>query len=82
MPFDDIMAEIERLMGDMEKRPEDRHELYIELRGKLNEIRAMGMPVPEDLARFERELEAEFAADRKGRSTPAPRRRPRKSHRS
>ena len=70
MAFDDIMAEIARLVREMEKQPEDKHELYLELRGKLSEIRAIGMPVPDDLVRFEKELEAEFAADRKGRSAP------------
>jgi hypothetical protein len=70
MAFDDLVAEIERLMSEMETRPQDRHEIYLALRGKLNEMRATGMPVPDDLARFERELEAEFTADRQGESAP------------
>ena len=61
MAFEDVMADTERLLGEIENRPEDKHELYLELAGKLNEIRAMGMPVPEDLVRLERELEETFA---------------------
>jgi len=61
LAFEDIMAEIERLLGEIENRPEDKHELYLELTGKLNEIRAMGMPIPEDLIRLERELKQDLA---------------------
>jgi hypothetical protein len=63
MAFEDVKAGIGLLIGEMVKRPEDRHELYFELREKFKELRAMGMPVPDDLARFEVELEAEFAAN-------------------
>ena len=31
---------------------------------KLNELKAFGMPLPEDLVQFERRLEAEFEADK------------------
>jgi len=47
----------------MENQPEDRHELYMQVREKLNEMRAFGMPLPEDLVRLEEELEASFAAE-------------------
>lgn len=64
MAFDALKTEIARLVRDLESQPENRHELYLELRGKLNELRAMGMPLPDDLLRVERELEAEFARGR------------------
>jgi hypothetical protein len=64
MGIGDILAEVEFYMGEMEKRPEDKHVLWLELRNRLNQMRAMSMPVPEDLARFEAELEAEFEAER------------------
>jgi hypothetical protein len=35
-----------------------------QIRLKLNELRAFGMPLPADLVEFERDLEAEFAADK------------------
>jgi hypothetical protein len=45
----------------MENQPEDPHELYLQIREKLNEMRAFGMPLPEDLVAFERDLERRFA---------------------
>ena len=41
---------------------------------KLNELKAYGMPLPEDLVQFGRHLEAEFAADKEASEsvTPAP----------
>ena len=63
MAFDDLEAELALLINQMENQPEDRHELYLQIREKLNEMRAYGMPLPEDLVRFERELEAEFKAE-------------------
>ncbi|ODR99070.1 hypothetical protein AUC68_06515 [Methyloceanibacter methanicus] len=62
MAFEDLKAELALLINQMENQPEDRHELYMQIREKLNEMRAFGMPVPEDLVRLEEELEAEFAA--------------------
>jgi len=43
--------------------PEDRHELYERVRQKFGEMRAMGMPVPQDLQDLEAELEAEFSEE-------------------
>ncbi len=64
MALDEIEAEISLLVTQMENQPEDRRELYLMLREKLNELRAFGMPVPDDLLKMERDLEAEFAAER------------------
>jgi hypothetical protein len=64
MALEDIEAELSLLVTQMENQPEDRRELYLLLREKLNELRAFGMPVPDDLLRMEQDLEAEFAADR------------------
>ena len=61
MEWDEIQAELSLLVTQMENQPQDRHEIYLQLREKLNGIRAMGMPLPDDLVRLERELEAEFA---------------------
>ena len=63
MAFEDLKAELALLINQMENQPEDRHELYLQIREKLNEMRAFGMPLPEDLVEFEKELEAEFKAD-------------------
>jgi hypothetical protein len=49
----------------MQNEPEDRHELYLQLMEKMNELKAYGMPVPEDLLQLEAALEAEFAEDKR-----------------
>jgi hypothetical protein len=63
MAFDDLKAEIALLLNQMENQPEDRHELYLQIREKLNEMRAFNLPLPDDLMRVEKELEAEFKAE-------------------
>ena len=62
MAFDDLKAELALLINQMENQPEDRHELYLQVREKLNEMRAFGLPLPQDLVDLEKDLEAEFAA--------------------
>jgi Trm5-related predicted tRNA methylase len=66
MAFEDLKAELALLINQMENQPEDRHELYLQIRERLNEMRAYGMPVPEDLVKFEEELEAQFKAEDAG----------------
>jgi hypothetical protein len=62
MAFEDLKAELALLINQMENQPEDRHELYLQVREKLNEMRAFGLPLPDDLVRMEKDLEKEFAA--------------------
>ena len=63
MAFEDIQAEVGLLLTRMQNEPEDRHELYLQIMQKLNELKAYGMPLPEDLVQLEKHLEAEFEAD-------------------
>ncbi len=65
MAFDDLKAELALLINQMENQPEDRHELYLQIRERLNEMRAFGMPLPEDLVKCWEQLEAQFAAEDK-----------------
>lgn len=65
MDIEDVKAELGILLTDMQNQPEDRHELYMQLLERLNEMkRAYGMPLPDDLLKLEAELEAEFAVDK------------------
>lgn len=66
MAFDELKAELGLLMTRMQNEPEDRHELYLQLMEKLNELKAFGMPLPQDLVEMEKSLEAEFASEKKG----------------
>jgi hypothetical protein len=63
MAFEHLQSELGLLMTRMQNEPEDRHELYLVIRQKLNEIKAFGMPLPDDLVQFERRLETEFEQD-------------------
>ena len=64
MAFEDIEAEIGLLLTRMQNQPADLHELHLQIMQKLNELKAFGMPLPDDLVELERQLEAKFAADR------------------
>jgi hypothetical protein len=65
MAFDQIKLEISQLLTEMQNQPEDKHEIYLSLREKLNQMKATGMPLPEDLVTLERELEAEFTEEQR-----------------
>jgi hypothetical protein len=64
MSFEDKEAELGLLLTRMQNKPDDLHEIYEQIRLKLNELKAFGMPLPEDLVRFAHDLEAEFAAEK------------------
>ena len=66
MAFEGKKAEIALLLAALQYAPEDKHELYLRLMQKLNELKAYGMPLPADLVELEHKLEAEFAAAQRG----------------
>lgn len=65
MAFENTKAEIALLLSAVQDAPHDRHELYLQIMQKLNELRAYGMPLPDDLVALENRLEREFAADQR-----------------
>ncbi|WP_457940501.1 hypothetical protein [Mesorhizobium sp. 10J20-29] len=65
MALEEIKAQISLLLEQMVNQPEDAHEVHENLREKLNELRAMGMPLPDDLVELEKRLEADFPATRR-----------------
>lgn len=60
MAFEDIKSEIYSLLDQMTNQPEDMHELAETLRERIAELRATGMPVPDDLQELEKKLEARY----------------------
>lgn len=60
MAFEEIKAQISLLLEEMVNQPEDEHELLEQVREQLNELRAMGMPLPDDLIELEKQLEERF----------------------
>ena len=63
MAFEDLKASIGAILDEIAKRPEDRHVLQEQLREKIAEFEAMGLPVPADIRRFEAELSEDDADD-------------------
>jgi hypothetical protein len=63
MAFDDVKAEIGLLLTRMQNEPEDGHELYLLLTERLNELKAYGLPIPDDLKALEAALAADFAKE-------------------
>jgi hypothetical protein len=73
MAFEDKEAEPDLLLETMQNEPEDRHKVSLQIRRKLNELKAYAIPLPhilaqilaQDLVQFE--LEAPFAAASRAR---------------
>jgi hypothetical protein len=60
MAFEDLQTRIALLFEQMTNQPEDAHQLEEQIREMLNEMRASGMPLPQDLVDLEAQLEAGF----------------------
>ena len=58
MAFEAIKAQIRSLLEGMIEEPADVHELHQTIREQLNELRASGMPLPQDLVDLEKQLQA------------------------
>ena len=58
--FENLKASISLLLEQMVEQPEDMHELQEQLREKLAEIKALGLPLPADLVELERKLEGDL----------------------
>jgi len=67
MAFEILEAVLGVLLTQLqnEQSPEDRHELYLVIMRKLNELKAYGMPLPQDLVDLETALQQEFAEESK-----------------
>ena len=60
MAFEEIKAQIALLVSQINNQPEDIHELYELLHQKLNELRATGQALPDDLVRLEAKILKQF----------------------
>ena len=65
MAFEDIKAQIALLLADTHDRPEGLHAVYQKVMQEINEMRAFGMPLPQDLVELERALEERFSRELK-----------------
>ncbi len=57
---------IAMLLNDMQGDVGDAHEIFLRLKQTLDGMRAIGMPIPDDLAAMERDMAAEFEDEAKG----------------
>ena len=57
MALESLKAQISLLLEEMVNQPEDEHEIQEQLREKLRELRAMGLPLPDDLVALEKRLD-------------------------
>lgn len=63
MSFEEYKAEISLLVSEMEGEQGDMHEIMMRLKGLLDTMRAEGLPIPDDLRRFEAQLDARFTKE-------------------
>ncbi len=63
MALESLKAQIDLLLQEMINQPEDEHEIQEQLREKLRELRAMGLPLPADLVELERRLDDDLDAE-------------------
>lgn len=64
MAFEALKAEIGLLLTQMQNEPHDKQEIALQVHEKLRELRAFGMPVPQDLVDLDEALSADIEADR------------------
>ena len=57
MALESFKAQISLLLEEMVNQPQDEHEIQEQLREKLREMRAMGLPLPDDLVKLEKRLD-------------------------
>lgn len=63
MALEAIKAQIDLLLQEMVNQPKDEHEIQEQLREKLRELRAMGLPLPADLVELEKRLDDDLDAE-------------------
>jgi hypothetical protein len=62
----ELEAALSLWLTEMDGEIEDRHEAFQRLESILSQMRAMGMPIPDDLAELEAEMAEEFTEEGEG----------------
>ena len=65
MALEELQAQINLLVSQINNQPEDVHEIYELLHQKLNELRSTGQPLPQDLLDLEKRMLEEFPRPKK-----------------
>lgn len=69
MAFEGLITRLNMLIQEMENQPADATELLMQVHLELEQMKAEGLPLPQDLVDLEKRLEAEFT--RRGVDRPA-----------
>jgi hypothetical protein len=73
MDREQLKAALSLLLDEIDGESEDSHEIYLRLTMLLNQMRALNMPIPDDLAQMEADMSQEFAAEAaEAEDTPKP----------
>lgn len=67
MAFENLKIQIAMLLEGVPDDSHDPHAIYQKVMQEINEMRAFGMPLPQDLTELEKALEERFAG-----TAPAP----------
>jgi len=62
--FDRLKTEISMLLTQMENQPQNLWELHEQILEKLNELRALNLPLPDDLVELEKKLTRDLEVER------------------
>ena len=65
MALEELQAQINLLVSQINNQPEDVHEIYELLHQKLYELRGTGQPLPQDLLDLEERMLKEFPRPKK-----------------
>ena len=65
MALEELQAQINLLVSQINNQPEDVHEIYELLHQKLNKLRLTGQPLPQDLLDLEKRMLKEFPQPKK-----------------
>jgi hypothetical protein len=57
MDMTELLAAINLLAQRLEHQPDDLHEVHFRVKELLDELRSTGMPLPDDLVAFEKDLD-------------------------
>ena len=60
MAFDRLKTEISMLLSEMKNQPQDQWEMHELVLEKLNELRAFGLPLPQDLLELEKKISSDL----------------------
>ncbi len=63
MAFEELQAELASLLNRMTAQPHDMQQLEQQVRDKLQEFKALGLPLPQDLVELEAALDAGLTAE-------------------